>query len=136
MTMTIESVLEQLKTLTLLDTTYLVKQIEEAFEVDASAPSGGGFMMPPSNLTSTSSVVTEEPKIEEKTSFDVILESVPKEARLETLKIIRKVTNLKIPEARDFSNALPQALVENKPREDAEEIKKQLDACGAISKIV
>ena len=134
MTTKINSIIEELKNLTLLEASELVTQIEKVFNVDASAASGGVMMAPPST-TSTESTSTET-KPEEKTSFDVLVESIPEAKRLEALKIIRKITNLGIAEVKEFTNSLPKALVEGKSREEAENIKKQLEVTGSAIKIV
>ena len=130
----IDNIIEELKNLTLLEASELVTQIEKVFNVDASATSGGGFMMSPSNAAADSTAAEEKP--EEKTSFDVIVESIPDAKRLEALKILRKITNLGISEVKNFTNSLPKALVEGKPKDEAENIKKELEATGAVIKIV
>nr|YP_010261130.1 ribosomal protein L12 [Cephaleuros karstenii]UIB39071.1 ribosomal protein L12 [Cephaleuros karstenii] len=126
-------IIEELKGLTLLEASELVTQIEKVFNVDASA-AGGGVMMSP-QVAGAESTKTEE-KAEEKTSFDVIVESIPDAKRLEALKILRKITNLGISEVKSFTNALPKALVEGKSKEEAENIRKELEVTGAVIKIV
>uniref|UniRef100_UPI00300248E0 ribosomal protein L12 n=1 Tax=Cephaleuros diffusus TaxID=1519597 RepID=UPI00300248E0 len=129
----IDTIIEELKGLTLLEASELVSQIEKVFNVDASA-AGGGVMMSP-QVAGTESTKTEE-KAEEKTSFDVIVESIPDAKRLEALKILRKITNLGISEVKSFTNSLPKALVEGKTKDEAESIKKELEVTGAVIKIV
>nr|UIB38881.1 ribosomal protein L12 [Trentepohlia sp. YN1317] len=130
----IDNIIEQLKSLTLLEASELVSEIEKVFNVDASAAGGGGVMMSP-QATSPESAPAEE-KPEEKTSFDVIVESIPEAKRLEALKILRKITNLGISEVKSFTSSLPKALVEGKWKEEAESIKKELEVTGAAIKIV
>lgn len=130
----IDNIIEELKNLTLLEASELVSQIEKVFNVDASAAGGGGFMMSPQAATTDSTAAEEKP--EEKTSFDVIVESIPEAKRLEALKLLRKITNLGISEVKSFTSSLPKALVEGKTKEEAESIKKELEVTGATIKIV
>ena len=130
----IDNIIEELKGLTLLEASELVSQIEKVFNVDASAAGGGGFMMSPQAASSDSGAAEEKP--EEKTSFDVIVESIPEAKRLEALKILRKITNLGISEVKSFTTSLPKALAEGKSKEEAESIKKELEVTGASIKIV
>ncbi|MDB9482176.1 50S ribosomal protein L7/L12, partial [Dolichospermum circinale CS-537/05] len=81
-----EQILEQLKALTLLEASELVKQIEEAFGVSAAA-TGGMVMMAPGAAAPAEEVV-------EKTEFDVILDSVPADKKIAVLKIVREITGL------------------------------------------
>ena len=130
----IDNIIEELKNLTLFEASELVTQIEQVFNVDASAASGGGMMMAaPSGAGEGAST---EPKPEEKTAFDVVIESIPDAKRLEALKIIRKITNLGISEVKEFTNSLPKTLVEGKSREEAENVKKELAVTNAEVKIV
>lgn len=80
MSATTDQILEQLKTLSLLEASELVKQIEEAFGVSAAAPAGGMMMMAPG------AAAAAEP-VEEKTEFDVVLDSVPADKKIGVLKI-------------------------------------------------
>lgn len=129
----IDNIIEELKNLTLFEASELVTQIEQVFNVDASAASGGMMMSAPAAAPDSAST---EAKPEEKTAFDVIIESIPDAKRLEALKIIRKITNLGISEVKEFTNSLPKALVEGKSREEAESIKKELMVTNAAIKIV
>ena len=73
-----DQILEQLKNLTLLEASELVKQIEEAFGVSAAAPVGGGMMMMAPGGAAPAAAEPEE----EKTEFDVILEDVPADKKI------------------------------------------------------
>ena len=131
----IDNIIEELKNLTLFEASELVTQIEQVFNVDASAASGGGMMMAAPGGAAGESTSTES-KPEEKTAFDVIIESIPDAKRLEALKIIRKITNLGISEVKEFTSSLPKTLVEGKSREEAENVKKELAVTNAEIKIV
>jgi large subunit ribosomal protein L7/L12 len=124
MSTTTNEILEKLKTLTLLEAAELVAQIEETFGVDASAPVGGAVVMAAAGATGGAAVA------EEKTTFDVILESVAEDKRVAVLKVIRSLTNLGLKEAKDFTSSLPKAVKEGVSKEEAEAAKKELEESG------
>ena len=126
MSTTVEQIIEQLKTLTLIESTELVAQIEEVFGVDASAPVGGAMMMAPTGDSGNDSAATEE-----KTTFDVTVETVASDKRVAVLKVIRKLTSLGLAEAKAFTTSLPKALKEGVSKEEAEEAKTALEEAGA-----
>jgi large subunit ribosomal protein L7/L12 len=120
-----DQILEQLKTLTLLEASELVKQIEEAFGVSAAAPAGGMMMMAPG----AAPAAAEE--VEEQTEFDVILEEVPADKKIAILKQVREITGLGLKEAKDLVESTPKPVKEAIAKEAAEEAKKQLEGAGA-----
>lgn len=124
-----DEILEQLKSLSLLEASELVKQIEEAFGVDASAPVGGGMMMMPGVAAPGAAAPAEE--VEEKTEFDVILEEVPADKKIAILKQVRELTGLGLKEAKDLVEAAPKPVKEGIAKDAAEEAKKQLEGAGA-----
>ncbi|WP_373533787.1 50S ribosomal protein L7/L12 [Microcoleus sp.] len=119
-----DEILEKLKTLSLLEASELVKQIEEAFGVSAAAPVGNMMMM------GGPSAATAEP-VEEQTEFTVMLEEVPADKKIAILKEVRAITGLGLKEAKDLVEAAPKAVKEAIAKEAAEEMKKQLEAVGA-----
>lgn len=119
----VNSIVEELKTLTLLEASELVKQIEEVFGVSAAAPVGGMMMMAPG----AGAAPAEE--VEEKTEFDVILESFG-DAKMAVLKVVRAITQLGLKEAKDLVESAPKAIKEGVNKEEAEDIKKQLEEAG------
>nr|YP_010502388.1 50S ribosomal protein L12 [Grateloupia turuturu]QHD45257.1 50S ribosomal protein L12 [Grateloupia turuturu]UXC96801.1 50S ribosomal protein L12 [Grateloupia turuturu] len=122
----IDSIIEELKSLTLLEAAELVKQIEETFDVDASAASGAGMVVMPTSLENSSS-----PSVEEKTEFNVVLEEVPASKKISILKIVRSLTSLGLKEAKDLVESVPKTLKEATSKEDAEEMKSKLEEVGA-----
>jgi large subunit ribosomal protein L7/L12 len=118
-----DKILEELKTLSLLEASELVKQIEEAFGVDASA-SGGGMMM------MAAPAAAAEPE-EEKTEFDLVLEEVPADKKIAILKVVRSMTGLGLKEAKEIVESAPKVIKEGVAKEAAEEGKKELEAAGA-----
>ncbi|MDF5731904.1 MAG: 50S ribosomal protein L7/L12 [Rhizonema sp. PD38] len=124
-----EEILEQLKSLTLLEASELVKQIEEAFGVDASAPVGGGMMMMPGIGGGGGAPVAAEP-VEEQTEFTVILDSLAADKKIAVLKVVRELTGLGLKEAKDLVESAPKPVKEGIPKDAAEDIKKQLEEAG------
>ena len=125
-----DQILEQLKTLSLLEASELVKQIEEAFGVDASASGGGGMMMMPGMMPGAAPGAEAEPE-EEKTEFDVVLEEVPSDKKIAILKVVRALTGLGLKEAKAMVESAPKAIKEAVGKDDAEDAKKQLEEAGA-----
>ncbi|MBE7380455.1 MAG: 50S ribosomal protein L7/L12 [Leptolyngbya sp. SIO1E4] len=125
-----DQILEQLKTLSLLEASELVTQIEEAFGVDASASAGGGMMMMPGMMPGATGGGEAEPE-EEKTEFDVVLEEVPADKKIAILKVVRALTGLGLKEAKEMVESAPKAIKEAVAKDDAEDAKKQLEDAGA-----
>ncbi|MBE9123353.1 50S ribosomal protein L7/L12 [Tychonema sp. LEGE 07199] len=119
-----DEILEKLKTLSLLEASELVKQIEEAFGVSAAAPVGGMMMM-------GGGAAAPAEVAEEQTEFTVMLEEVPADKKIAILKEVRAITGLGLKEAKDLVEAAPKAVKEAIAKEAAEEMKKQLEAVGA-----
>jgi large subunit ribosomal protein L7/L12 len=118
----IDQIVENLKTLTLLEASELVKKIETTFGVDASAAVGGGVMM------AAAPVVVEE--VEEKTEFNVMLDEVPADKKIAILKVIRSLTGLGLKEAKDLVESAPKKVREGLAKDAAEDAKKQIEAAG------
>nr|YP_011007521.1 50S ribosomal protein L12 [Syringoderma abyssicola]WAM64950.1 50S ribosomal protein L12 [Syringoderma abyssicola] len=125
MTEKISTLIDELKTLTLLEAVELVKKIEETFNVDAST--GGGVMM-----AGVGAAASEEAAVvEEKTEFDVSLDEVPKDKKISILKVVRSVTELGLKEAKEAVENTPKVLKEGLTKVAAEEAKKLLEDAGA-----
>lgn len=119
-----DQILDQLKSLSLLEAAELVKQIEEAFGVSAAAPAGGMMMMAAPGAAAAAEVV------EEKTEFDVVLESVPADKKIAVLKVVREITGLGLKEAKDLVEAAPKAIKEAMAKDAAEDAKKRIEEAG------
>ncbi|MEN9869248.1 MAG: ribosomal protein [Cyanobacteriota bacterium] len=117
-----DEILEKLKSLSLLEASELVSQIEETFGVSAAA-SAGVVMAAPGAAAGEA--------VEEKTEFDVILEDVPKDKKIAILKVVRTITGLGLKEAKEMVESTPKALKEGVAKEDAEETKAKLEEAGA-----
>jgi len=123
MSATTDQILEQLKSLTLLEAAELVKQIEEAFGVSAAAPVGVAIAAP-------GAAAAPAEAVEEKTEFDVILEAVPADKKIAVLKIVREITGLGLKEAKDLVEAAPKPIKEAVAKEAAEDAKKRIEEAG------
>ena len=122
MSQKIDQIVEELKTLTLLEASELVTKIEETFGVDASAVSGGGIIM--------AAAPAEVEEVEEKTEFDVMLDEVPADKKIAVLKIVRGITGLGLKEAKDLVESAPTKIQSGLAKEAAEDAKKQIEAAG------
>lgn len=125
MTATTDQILDQLKSLTLLEAAELVKQIEEAFGVSAAAPAGGMMMM------SAPGAAAPVEEVVEQTEFDVVLEEFPADKKISVLKVVRTLTGLGLKEAKDLVEAAPKPVKEAVAKDAAEDAKKQLEEAGA-----
>lgn len=122
----IDSIIKDLKSLTLLEAAELVKEIEEIFGVDASTSSSGMMMMNPEATIAVANNTEES-----KTEFDVSLEVVPTAKKIAILKVVRSLTGLGLIEAKGLVESAPKVLKESVSKEDAEDIKQKLENAGA-----
>ena len=118
----IDQIVEDLKTLTLLEASELVSKIEETFGVDASAAAGGGVVM------AAAPGAAEE--VEEKTEFNVMLDEVPADKKIAVLKVVRGLTGLGLKEAKELVESAPKAIQEGVAKDAAEDAKKQIEEAG------
>lgn len=124
----VDKIVDELKTLTLLEASELVGRIEDTFGVDASASVGGPMVMAAPAATTTS---TEQEEAEEKTEFNVILDEVPADKKIAILKIVRTLTGLGLKEAKELVESAPKQVQEGLAKDIAEDSKKQLETAGA-----
>lgn len=124
----IDLIIEDLKKLTLLEASDLVKKIEEVFQVDASV-SGGVVMAAPGMIDDNHNNAKNEE--DEKSEFDIILDKVPSDKKIAILKVVRGLTGLGLKEAKQLVDTPPQTLKESVAKEEAEKIKKDLEDIGA-----
>jgi len=117
----IDQIVEDLKTLTLLEASELVTKIEETFGVDASASGGGGMVM-------AAPAAAEE--VEEKTEFNLMLDEVPADKKIAVLKVVRSLTGLGLKEAKELVESAPKQIQEALGKDAAEDAKKQIEDAG------
>ncbi len=122
----LESIVESLSSLTLLEAADLTKMLEEKWGVSAAAPVA---MMAGAGVAGGGAAAAEEE--EEKTEFDVVLKEVgPK--KINVIKEVRKLTNLGLKEAKEAVDGAPATIMEAVSKEAADEAKTALEAAGAV----
>jgi len=120
-----EEILESLKSLSLLEASELVKQIEEAFGVSAAA-SAGVVMAAPGAAGGDG----DGGAAEEKTEFDVVLESFDAAAKIKVLKVVRNATGIGLGDAKALVESAPKTVNEGIAKADAESLKKEIEEAG------
>ena len=114
----ITAIVEEIKTLTILEVAELVKALEAEFGVSAAPVAVAGVAAPAAAA------------VEEKTEFDVELKSFGAK-KLDVIKVVREITGLGLKEAKALVEEAPKVVKEGVSKEDAEKIKAQLEAAGA-----
>lgn len=120
--LSVDDLLDQIGSLTLLEAADLKKKMEDKFGVTAAAPMAMAVM--PGAAAGGAAAV------EEKTEFDVILSSVG-DKKIEVLKVVREITGLGLKEAKDLVDSAPKPIKEKVKKEEADQIKEKLTATGA-----
>ena len=123
--MSVESILESIEKLTLLEAAELVKAMEEKFGVSAAAPVA----------VAAAPAAAGAPAEDADAEVSVVLASVPADKKIAVLKEVRTLTGLGLKEAKDLVEAAPKAVKENIKKDEAEAIKKTLEAAGAVVEI-
>ena len=121
----VESILESIEKLTLLEAAELVKAMEEKFGVSAAAPVAVAAAAP---------AAAGEAAADEATEVSVILAAAGAN-KIAVLKEVRAITGLGLKEAKDLVDGAPKPVKEGIKKEDAEAIKKQLEAAGATVEV-
>ncbi len=122
-----EQLVEQIKGMTVLELSDLVKALETEFGVSAAAAA-----MPMAVAGGAAAGATEV--VEEKTEFDVLLEDAG-EKKINVIKVVREVTSLGLKEAKDLVESAPAKVKEGVSKQEAEDIKKKFEEVGAKVKI-
>ena len=118
-----DEILESLKSLSLLEASELVKQIEEAFGVSAAATAGVAIAAPGAPAGGGDAE-------EEKSEFDVVLESFEASSKIKVLKAVREATGLGLGDAKAMVEAAPKTIKEGVSKDDAEALKKAIEEVG------
>ena len=119
----ITNILEEIKSLTILELNDLVKAVEEEFGVSAAAPVGV-----------VAAAGAAAPAAEEKTEFDVILASFGAN-KLNVIKAVREITGLGLKDAKDLVEGAPKTVKEGVSKDEAEQVKAALTEAGATVEI-
>ena len=120
-----EELLDAFKELTLIELSEFVKAFEETFDVTAAAPVAVAGAAPAAGGAGGEAAAEEE-----KTEFDVILESAGS-GKIGVIKEVRALTSLGLKEAKDVVDNAPKAVLEGVKKEDADAAKEKLEAAGA-----
>ncbi|NQU19389.1 50S ribosomal protein L7/L12 [bacterium] len=118
-----EDMIKEIETMSVMELCDLVKAIEEKFGVSAQAPVMAAGVMPQAGAGGAAAE-------EEKSIFDVVLTSIGS-SKIQVIKEVRTLTSLGLKEAKDLVDSAPKAVKEGVPKEEAEEMKKKLEATGA-----
>lgn len=122
--MAVESIISEIEKLSVLELAELVKALEAKFGVTAqaavvAAPAGGG---------------AAAPAVEEQSEFNVIL-SASGDKKIQVIKVVRSITNLGLKEAKALVDGAPAPVKEGVSKEEAQQIKKELEEAGAVVEI-
>lgn len=121
----LEDVAKTIEGLTVLELADLVKGLEERLGIQAAVPMAAGMMMGGAPAAGGAAA-----KAEEKTTFDVVLKEAGAN-KIGVIKEVRAATNLGLKEAKDLVEAAPKTVKEGANKEEAEDLKKKLEAAGA-----
>ena len=115
----ITALIEEVKALTVLELSELVKALEEEFGVSAAA------------MAAPAAGAAGAAAVEEKTEFDVVMTGFDAAAKIKVIKAVREITGLGLAEAKGVVEGAPKALKEAVSKDEAEELKKKLEEAGA-----
>ncbi len=124
MTNQIINLIEQLKSLTLIETSELVKEIERVFNVDVSLQA-----IPQASTPVVNAEIIKP--VEEKTSYDIVLTEVPTDKKIAILKVVRTITGLGLKESKEIVDNIPKLVKEGVTKDESEVLKKELETAGA-----
>ena len=116
----IQTIIDQLKELTLMEAADLVKSIEETFNVSAAAPVAAAVVAGPAVV------------VEEKTEFNVKVTEVPADKKISVIKVVKTILNIGLADAKAKVESAPFVLSENVNKETADKQKEDLIAAGAV----
>ena len=124
----IDSIVEQIKGLSLLEAAQLVKRLEETFGVSAAAAA------PAAAAAGAASAAGDAAPVEEQTEFSVVLTAVGAN-KINVIKAVREVTSLGLKEAKELVDGAPKAIKEGINKEEAENIRKKFTETGATVEV-
>jgi large subunit ribosomal protein L7/L12 len=121
-----EQILESIANMSVLELSSLIKDMEEKFGVSAAAPTVA--------VAAPAAAGGEAAAAAEKTEFDVVLSAIGSN-KVGVIKVVRAATNLGLKEAKDLVESAPATVKEGAKKEEAENIKKQLEEAGATAEL-
>jgi len=119
----IQTILDTVGEMTVRELVDLKEAFKETFKVEAAAPMMGAVMMPGAGGA-------EGGEEEEQTAFDVVLKGSGS-SKIKVIKAVRAITSLGLKEAKELVDACPKAVKEGISKDEADEVKKQLEEAGA-----
>ncbi|MGD8529675.1 MAG: 50S ribosomal protein L7/L12 [Syntrophobacterales bacterium] len=122
-----DDVKEYIKNMPVFELAELVKELEEELGVSAAAPMAAMPMAMPAGMPAAGAEAAAE---EEKTEFDVVITGVG-DKKIQVIKVVRSITGLGLKEAKALVDGLPGNVKEGVPKEEADDIVKQLEEAGA-----
>jgi len=125
--MTPQELIEAIKQMTVLELAEVVKALEEEFGVTAAAPMAMGAIPAAGGAAAAA-------EVEEKTEFDVILSGAG-DKKIQVIKVVRAITGLGLKEAKDLVDGAPNPVKQAITKDEAEDIKKQLEEAGALVEV-
>ena len=120
-----EDVIEYISNMTVLELSEFVKELEDKFGVSAAAPVAMAAAAPAAGV---------QEEAAEQTEFDVILTAVG-DKKIQVIKVVRAITGLGLKEAKAVVDGVPSPVKEGVPKEEAEDVQKQLEEAGASVEI-
>jgi large subunit ribosomal protein L7/L12 len=130
---TVEQIVEDIKSLNVLEISQLVKSLEDTFGVTAAAPMMMGAM-PAAAPAAGGGAAEAAPAAEAKTEFDVILKEIGPN-KINVIKVVRELTSLGLKEAKDLVEAAPKPVKEGVTKEEAEAARAKLAETGAVIEV-
>lgn len=124
----VQKIVDAIKELTVVEAFELKKALEEHFDVKAAAPMMAMAAAPAAGAA-------DQPAGEEKTEFDVILTAAPADKKIGVIKVVKNITGLGLKEAKDLVEAAPKPIKEGVKKEEAADIKAQVEAEGGSVEI-
>ena len=121
-----EDLIEYIKNMSVLELSELVKELEDVFGVSAAAPMAVAAM--------PGAAGGDAAEAEEQTEFDVILES-PGDKKIQVIKVVRAITGLGLKEAKALVDEAPKPIKEAVSKEEAEDVKNQLEEAGGVVQV-
>jgi large subunit ribosomal protein L7/L12 len=116
----VQTIIDQLKELTLVEASELVKAIEETFDVTASAP-----------VAAVAAAAPVAAAVDEKSEFNIKVTDVPADKKIAVIKVVKTALNIGLGDAKTMVEGAPFVVKENAPKEEAEALKSQLVEAGA-----
>jgi len=126
-----DDVKEYIKNMPVFELAELVKELEEELGVSAAAPMAAMPMAMPAGAAGAGAEAAAE---EEKTEFDVVITEVG-DKKIQVIKVVRAITGLGLKEAKALVDAIPGAVKEGVPKDEADDVVKQLEEAGATVEV-